>query len=277
VKQPVPNSEGGGSSLPESVHAVDRALDILLCFTREQPVLSLTEIADEVGISKSTAHRLLATIECKRFLIRDSVTGKYHLGFRFLGIASQAFEGVNQRWSLPYLQHLSDECGETVDLAVLDENHVIYLQVVESNQRVKLAARVGQRLPAFCTASGKAFLAHLPQEKVQKMLASGIPRYTDSTIVALEDIQRDLDETYRRGFAISEQEFEKDISAVAAPILSADGHPIAAIAITGPSFRLSRERMLVLGRTIKKEILSINREVGLEALSVMIPRNVSWH
>ena len=87
----------------------------------------------------------------------------------------------------------------------------------------------------------------------------------------------DLDETRRRGFAISEQEYEKDINAVAAPILSADGYPIAAIAIVGPSFRLPRERLVVLGHTIQKEIVSITRDVGLTALSVMVPRNSSWH
>lgn len=277
VRWPVPILEDRGSSLSESVRAVDRALDILLCFTQEKPVLSLTEIADEVGISKSTVHRLLATLECKRFLIRDSVTGRYHLGFRFLEMASQVLEDVDQNWALPYLQNLAEECGETVDLAVLDDDHVIYLQVVESNQRVKLAAARGQRLPSFCTATGKAFLANLPEEQLQKILSSGLTRYTEKTILVLEDLKMDLDQTRRRGFAISEQEYEKDINAVAAPILSADGYPIAAIAIAGPSFRLPRERMLTLGQTIQKVIVSITREMGLAALSAMVPRNNSWH
>jgi DNA-binding IclR family transcriptional regulator len=277
VRQPVALSESRGLSLSESVRAVDRALDILLCFTQEKPVLSLTEIADEVGISKSTVHRLLATLECKRFLIRDSVTGKYHLGFQFLEMASQVLEDVDQDWALPYLQHLSDECGETVDLAVLDDDHVIYLQVVESSQRVKIAASVGQRLPAYCTATGKAFLANLPEEQVQNILSSGLTRYTENTLLVLEDLKADLDQTRQRGFAISEQEYEKDINAVAAPILSAEGYPIAAIAIVGPSFRLTRERMLMLGQTIQKVIVSIAREIGLAALSALVPRNNSWH
>ena len=263
--------------MSESVRAVDRALDILLCFTQEKPVLSLTEIADEIGISKSTVHRLLATLESKRFLIRDSVTGRYHLGFRFLEMVSQVLEDVNQNWALPYLRHLAEECGETVDLAVLDDDHVIYLQVVESTQRVKIAASVGQRLPAFCTATGKAFLANLPEEKLQKILSSGPTRYTENTLLVLEDLEADLDQTRQRGFAISEQEYEKDINAVAAPILSADGYPIAAIAIVGPSFRLPRERMLMLGLTIQKVIVSIRREMGLAALSALVPRNNSWH
>jgi IclR family transcriptional regulator, KDG regulon repressor len=263
--------------LSELVRAVDRALDILLCFTKEKPVLSLTEIAVKAGMSKSTVHRLLGTLESKRFLIRDSATGKYHLGFRFLEIGFRAFKEGDQHWAMPYLQHLAGECGETVDLAVLDEDHVIYLQVIESNQRVKLAAAIGQRLPAFCTASGKAFLAFLPPEKVQKILALGLTRYTENTFTTVEDLMQNLKETRQRGFSISEQEYEKDIHAVAAPILAADGYPIAVIAIAGPCYRLSRERMEILGPSIQKEINTITREVGLTALSVMVPRNGSWH
>ena len=147
-------------------------------------MLSLTEIADHVGISKSTVHRLLATLESKRFLFRNSTTGKYHLGFCFLELTSQAFDDVDQRWSLPYLQHLADECGETVDLAVLDGDHVIYLQVVESNQRVKLAAAMGQRLPAFCTASGKAS-GISPQEQLTRSWLLPHP-FTEATPLVLK-------------------------------------------------------------------------------------------
>ncbi len=82
-------------------------------------MLSLTQISEEVGISKSTVHRLLATLENKRFLIKNADTGKYHLGFRFLEMASQVLEDANEQWAIPYLRHLAEECGETVDLAVM--------------------------------------------------------------------------------------------------------------------------------------------------------------
>ena len=131
--------------MSESVRAVERALDIFLCFCQDEPVLSLTQIAERVSMPKSTVHRLLATLESKRFINRDKATGMYHLGFRFIEMASLVLQDVNlQRWAQPYLQRLSAECGETVDLAILDGTHVIYLQVVESPQRVKLAAAVGQ-------------------------------------------------------------------------------------------------------------------------------------
>jgi len=240
------------------------------------PVLSLTQIAENVNLPKSTVHRLIATLGSKRFLIRDAARGKYRLGYQFLDIASRVLTTVNQEWVLPYLKRLAEECGETVDLAVMDGDHVIYLQVVESTQRVKLAAALGQRLPAFCTASGKAFLAFLPYEDMKLILHTGLKRYTEHTHQTFPDLYKDLEVTRQRGFAISRQEYENDINAVAAPILETSGYPIAAIAVAGPSFRLPEARMLELGGEIRSVIESITCEVGLATVSVMVPHGDSW-
>ncbi len=261
--------------MSEPVRAVERALDILLCFSQAQPVLSLTEVAGQVGISKSTVHRLLATLETKRFVTRDKTSGLYHLGFRFIEMASLVLYDIDlDRWAFPYLQRLCAECGETVDLAALDGGHVIYLQVVESPQRVKIAAAVGQRLPAQCTASGKAFLAFMPKEQVRDLAQQGLIRCTDNTSESLADLYEDLRITRERGFAMSEQEYEQDINAVAAPILDASGCPALVIAIVGPSFRLSKERMLVLGQSIRATADAIVRDVGLSALSTLVSKTV---
>ncbi len=257
--------------MSESVRAVDRALGILSCFSQAEPVLSLTQIAQQLSMPKSTAHRLLGTLESKRFVNRDQATGMYHLGYRFVEMASLVFQKMDlQQWVLPYLQRLSDECGETVDLAVLDGADVIYLQVVESSQRVKLAAAVGQRLPAYCTASGKAFMAYLPDDQVNKIFSAGVTRYARNTRVSLPDLLQDLRATRERGFAISEEEYENDIYAVAAPILDAKGYPIAAIAVVGPSYRLSHERMLVLAQLVRGTTDAITREIGHATLSAII-------
>lgn len=261
--------------MPLSVRAVDRALDILLCFNSNENALSMTQIAERVDIHKSTVHRLLATLEAKRFLQRDKGTGLYRLGFQLVELASLVLMDMDlPRWAGPYLQRLADDCGETVDLAALDGDHVIYLQVVDSPQRLKIAAAVGQRLPAFCTATGKAFLAFLPADQVNKILALGQPRYTDGTLTTPADLQRDLAATRERGFAMSEQEFESDINAVAAPIRDASGYPIGAIAIVGPAFRLPRERMLSLGRQVLAATEAISHEVRLAALTRVTPRPV---
>ncbi len=179
--------------MAEPVRAVDRALDVLLCFTLEDPNLTLTQISELIGIHKSTVHRLLATLESKRFVERDEATATYHLG---LGLAEMAYlvlrENNVQRQARPHLMRLVEQHRETVDLAVLDGSEVTYVQVIESPERVKLAAAPGGRLPAFCTASGKAFLAHLDQEQVATILQGVRAQRTPYTRTSLSEIYEDL-------------------------------------------------------------------------------------
>jgi IclR family transcriptional regulator, KDG regulon repressor len=261
--------------LSETVRAVERAIDVLLCFDHGERGLTLTQIAGRVRMSKSTVHRLLATLESRRFIKRDDATGLYHLGFGFIEAASLVLQEIDlERWALPYLQRVSAEGGETVDLTILDDTEVVYLLVVESAQRVKIAAAVGERLPACCTATGKAFLAYLPRDQVHAILEKGSGNYRDGTPASLPDLCRDLQATRERGYAISEEEYEQDINAVAAPILNADGWPVLVIAIVGPSFRLSSERMQELGQSIRATVDAITSEIGLSALSSLISRTI---
>ncbi len=259
--------------MSKSIRSVERALDVLACFEAQNRALSLTQIADQLRIPKSTVFRLLATLESKGFVRRSDETGQYRLGTHLIhmgALASQDWD--TSRWAGPYLQRLAAEHGETVDLAILDGIDVIYLQVVESPQRVRLSAAVGQRLPAYCTASGKALLAFLPFAQVAPMLAGGLRRYTPATRIELDDLAHDLLETHERGFALSEQEYEKDIHAVAAPVLNAQRLPVFAVAIAGPSFRLPRGRMLALGAALRATAESMALEADVAALAAVAPR-----
>jgi len=253
------------------VRAVERAIDILLCFTRKEPTRSLTQIAETIQMSKTTVHRLLATLESKRFITRDKVTGHYRLGFRFIEMASLVLQDVDlHRWARPYLKALSEECGETVDLSILEGSHVMYLDVIESPQRVKIAAAAGQHLPAVFTASGKALLAFMSNEQVRKIIEQNLAESTNRQNASIDYILEDLKLTAQRGYAIAMQEYEEDINAVAAPIFDADNQPIASIAIVGPSFRFTRERLPALGESIRRMTQVIAEEVGLIALSAIV-------
>jgi IclR family acetate operon transcriptional repressor len=118
-------------------------------------------------------------------------------------------------------------------------------------------------------------MAFLPQDQVAEILRTGMPKYTEQTLQTPEDLFSDLSKIRQQGFAISEQEYESDINAIAAPIINADGCPIAVIAIVGPSFRLPYERMLMLGDFIRETTEAIAHEVGLAALHVIIPKTAS--
>jgi len=222
-------------------------------------------------MSKTTVHRLLATLESKRFITRDKVTGYYRLGFRFIEMASLVLQDVDlHRWARPYLKTLSEECGETVDVSILDGSHVMYLDVIESPQRVKLAAAIGQRLPAYFTASGKALLAFMPEEQARNIISQNVAEHTNRITVAMPEALDELRITAERGYAISEQEYEEDINAVAAPIFDSENQPIASIAIVGPSFRFTKDRLPALGESIRNMTRVIAEEVGLVALSAIV-------
>lgn len=244
--------------MSESIRAVERALDVLQCFTSQTPELTMSQISERIGLNKSTVHRLLLTLERNRFVERDPVTGMYRPGLRLLQMASLAMEQNNlRRLAVPFLQKLRDEYRENVNLALLDGADVIYVDVIEGSQRVKLAAIPGQRLPAFCTASGKAILAFLPEDQIKRVLERGMPQHTSATLTSLEKFFEDVQQIRKRGFAISEQEFEEGINAIAAPICN---QPIASISIAGPAYRLTLGRMLELGPSL----LAIARDIAQE-------------
>ena len=245
----------------ESIRAVERALDVLMCFTSQTPELSMTEISEMVGLNKSTVHRVLATLEGKHFLERDRVTGVYRPGIRIVQLAFLTLEHNDvRRLASPFLHNLCDRYHENVNLTVLDDTDVVYLDVIEGSQRVKLAAAPGQRLPAFCTASGKAILAFLPEDQVNNILARGMPMHTKNTLTTLKAFYDDVCLTRERGYAISEQEFEDGINAIAAPICN---RPIASVSIAGPAYRLTRERMIELGPDLLKATNNISKEVEM--------------
>jgi IclR family acetate operon transcriptional repressor len=228
----------------------------------------MTQIAEQVGMNKSTVHRLLGTLEKKHFVQREPSTGLYRLGIRLLQMAYLTLEHNDLRkYAIPFLRDLCEQHRETITLSVLDDADVIFLDVMESQQRVKLAASTGQRLPAFATAAGKAILAYLPEQIVKNILERGMQQFTSQTIHEPEILLKDLQQTRKQGFAISEHEYEEEINAVAAPILDANGQPIAAITVAGPAYRLLRERMNEIGPVI----VATAREIAQAFEQVSIP------
>jgi DNA-binding IclR family transcriptional regulator len=250
--------------MSESVRAVERALAVLACFNNQTPELTLTQISERVAINKSTVHRLLATLERNQFLERDSVTGIYRPGIRLLQLAHLALEHNDlRRMADPFLKQLCELHRENVNLAILDGTDVVYTEVLEGAQRVKLAAVTGQRLPAFGTASGKAILAYLPEETIQQALDRGVPQYTQQTLTSPTIFLEDMRHTRERGFAISEQEYEDGINAVAAPVFNSHNKPIASVSVAGPAYRLPKERMMAIGPSVVETAGKIAQEVKL--------------
>jgi IclR family acetate operon transcriptional repressor len=242
----------------------------------------MTQIAERIGVHKSTVHRLLATLEKNRFVQRDPATGVYRLGIRLLQMAYLTLEQNDlRRLAAPFMRQLNERFQENIHLAVLDDSDMVYVQVVESPQRIKLAAAVGQRLPAFATASGQAVLAFLPPARVRHILDQGMPRFTAFTPASPETLLDGLSGVRTAGFAISEREYEDEISAVAAPVFDQSQQPLASVAVAGPAYRLTRDQMQQMGPEVVLVAQAITRELeaiappwvlaGEEALGVSDP------
>ncbi len=246
----------------ESVRAVERALDVLMCFSRQTPELNMTQIAERIGVHKSTVHRLLATLEKNRFVERDPVTSLYRPGISLLQMSYLALEQNDLRQlAAPAMRQLNETYQENIHLAVLDECDVVFVHILESPQRIKLAAAIGQRLPAFATASGKAVLAFLPEDKVRSILNGGMPCFTPNTPASPEALLANLERTRAAGFAVSEREYEDEINAVAAPIFDLGRLPVGSLAVVGPAYRLTMEQMLKMGPELVAACEAIGREL----------------
>ncbi len=138
---------------------------------------------------------------------------------------------------------------------------VVFIEITEGSQQIKLAASPGQRLPVYCTASGKAIIAFLPADRIEKILDAGIEAHTSCTLTSREEILENLKSVRENGFALDREELEEGINAVAAPILDKESHPVASISVAGPAYRLTNERMLEIGLVVRKTAEEISSEI----------------
>lgn len=222
-----------------TVRAVERALDVMLCFT-DSAELTLTEIAAKVKLHKSTVHRLLASLEGRGFVIRNEDTDKYRLGFRIWELAANMESGDDPATILlPEMERLRDQEGETVSLYVRDGIERIRIQAVQSNQAIRRVAPIGARLPLSVGASSKVLIAFAEPADQEALLAE--LSWADAG--ERDVFVRQLGEIRRLGYATSVEEREPGAAAVSAPIFSRSRKLVAALAVSGPSNRFTLERM----------------------------------
>ncbi|UJF32803.1 IclR family transcriptional regulator [Paenibacillus hexagrammi] len=222
-----------------TVRAVERALDIMLCFTNAAE-LTLTEIAARVDLHKSTVHRLLASLEGKGFIMRDTSTDKYRLGYRLWELSAHLSPDTDPSvLLLPEMERLRNQLGETISLYVQDGLERVRIQAVQSNHAIRRVAPVGARMPLYVGASSKVLVAFAEPAAQERLSASADwPAGLDQ-----QAFQQQLSETRRLGYATSVEEREPGAAAVAAPIYDRGGRLVAALAVSGPANRLTLELM----------------------------------
>lgn len=231
-----------------SVRAVERVCLILNLLQESVDGITLNEVAQTTGLPKSSAFRYLWTLENHRYVEREDEGGLFRLGLGFVGMQSRHLEILRER-ARPSLELLRDEFGETANLGLLDGDHVIYIDIVESRRGVRLAATRGDRVPIHCTALGKAIAAQLPEDRVRDLLKeTGLEPQTQNTITSADDFFSELTKVRRAGYAIDDRENEEDGRCVAAPLLGT--HLPAAISVSGPSSRFSIQEVKKVAKVL---------------------------
>ena len=224
------------------VQSVDRALTILEVLARVGEA-GVTEIAGELGVHKSTAFRLVSTLEAHRLVEQTTDRGRYRLGvgvLRLAGATTARLDLVQE--ARPVCRQLAADTGETVNIAVLSESSALYLDQVAGSSALQPHNWVGQHIPLHATSNGKVLLSGLDDAKVAEVLGS-LPRYTPLTVTKKAKLRAELEQVRQQGYAVAVDELEEGLTAVAAPIRNAHGDVIASMSVSGPTFRLPESRV----------------------------------
>ena len=243
MKQALPRSR-----IPKSRYGIEslaRGLATLALFSSDAPSLSFTEIVETLKLHKSTAFRVLSTLETAGYLERDAATRRYRPGLKVLQLGFTALSSLEVRQiARPYLERVALELNETASLAVLDGLHIIYVDRIRNRAIVGVVLGVGSQVPAHSTSLGKVLLADLPAGEIKKRLAGvELARYTPHTIVDRSALLAELALIRKRGYAINDEELAIGLRGVSAPIRDATRRAVAAINVSGPTATISRERL----------------------------------
>jgi len=249
-----PEPEGEAWSIPSLreprySQSLERGLAILTCFTPEHPIRGIAEVADELGMRRSTTHRYMSTLVALGYL-EQGAARKYRLGLRVTDLGMSALNSTDLReHARPYLEELCRQSSYSVSLAVLDGPEIVYIDRVRSARRgqgkLDLDLAPGARLPAYCTAMGKLLLANLPEEEQRGLLAElKLTRMGPNTITSKSGLRSELEHVREEGFAVNDQELASELYAIAAPVRSESAEVVAAVSMSAHSSMISLEEMV---------------------------------
>lgn len=256
------------------VGVIGKVLRILEALRTSPAGLSLHGICAETRINKSTAYRFLAHLEREGYLFRDE-SGTYVVGPKLVGLAGGAtYQTALRRISRPILQKLWNITGETVNLGILDGQHVYYLDVLQSPHAFRMASHAGMWRPLYCTAMGKVLAAWLPADDRKHVLSSlRFERVTPHTITQIARLEKELEKVRQSGYAIDDEEAVLGARCIAAPVLLAKGKAAAAISISGPTTRIDRAKMSAFVTAVRGAARAISIRFGASELSPATGQN----
>jgi DNA-binding IclR family transcriptional regulator len=250
-------ASGGG------VQSVDRAVTVLEVLAQRGEA-GVSEVAAAIDVHKSTAFRLLGALEAHGMVEQEGERGKYRLGFGIVRLAGAVTGRIDiTKHGRGICERLAQELGETMNIAVLESHDVINLDQVRGPSAITAQNWIGRLTPLHCTSSGKILLAHLDPKRRHDLIAeAGLARTTPRTLTSKKKLEADLAEARERGYAVTVEEYEEGLNAMAAPVRSRDGETVAALTASGPSFRFTEERMKELAPALVEGADELSRRLG---------------
>lgn len=257
-----PAAEAGGNG--GQVQSLSRALAILAVLAESGDGMTLSDVAQIVGLAPSTAHRLLTTLQQQRFVRFEPLGHLWQIGVQAF-VVGNAFVRTRDvvGAARPFMRRLMEESGETVNLYVEHGGEAICMSQVECRQMMRAIARPGGRVKMHCSGAGKAILAFLPDGEVTRILQRhGLPRITERTLDTPRKLRADLARVRARGYAVDDEEHAVGLRCVAAPVFDQHGAPAAGISLSGPSARIAPERLEALGALAATIARELTHETG---------------
>jgi len=253
--------EGNPGPAGPGVQSVDRALTILELLARGGEA-GVTEVAAQLGVHKSTAFRLVATLEAHRLVEQTEDRGKYRLGvgiLRLAGATTARLDIVQE--ARPVCRQLAADTGETVNIAVLSEHSALYLDQIAGSSALQPHNWVGQHIPLHATSNGKVLLSGLDSKALDDLLGK-LAAYTPVTITKKGKLREELELVREQGYALAVDELEVGLTAAAAPIRNAHGDVVASMSVSGPTFRLTPERVEDAVNKLVEAALEVSHRLG---------------
>lgn len=245
------------------MQTLNKALDLLELFLKQDEI-GIARLAELSNSNISTAHRFTSTLVKRGYLGQEHKRGKYSLGLKLLELSNVLENKLTIRTiALPFLGKLNKAVGETINLAVLDSNEVVFIEHIESSQNLRTTSKVGSRLPLYNTAVGKVLLAGMTDEGVEGFLNSKcLTKYTENTITDSNRLKREIQIARREGVALDNAECLVGVRCIGSPIKDSTGKVVAAVSVSGPSVRLSNERVEEIKLLVESHGLEISHAMG---------------
>jgi len=240
------------------------AVQLMDCFSKDEPYLGVREAARITGISSSTVGRVFGSLKELGLLVQDMETRKYSLAGKVLAWAEIYTATVDvRRIALPFIYDLQRLTGETISLYILEGNKRVCVERLESEQNVRMVARVGRYLPLHAGSAGKLFLAYMPEDQREEVLETEERKvFTPMTLTDPDTLRAECQRITNQGYSVSHGEWTSDASGVAAPIFNQRGQMIAAMTISGPTQRFTADKVEKFSKNCVRTGLHISRLLG---------------